>query len=134
MEPLDVGNLEVKVAASRLRDETKGVVRVRVCTMPENKPMYNLDVSYVGLFRSEDSTILPFEDFLAGGGVTILVPFVRQILADVTQKGRFGPLWLDPINVVAMIVQARKAMPKSKRASKRLKKTTPRTKSKKKKK
>ena len=28
-----------------------------------------------------------------------MVPFLRQTVADVTLRGRFGPIWLNPVNL-----------------------------------
>lgn len=105
--PAHVGDVDVHIAAGASNDGSTGLVRIRITTRPANDPVYHFDVSYVGLFASEN---LPegvaLEDYLRVSGATTLIPFVRQVIADLTQKGRFGPIWLSPINVLALITQA----------------------------
>ena len=45
---------------------------------------------------------MPLRDFLAGPAVALLYPFVREAFANLTLRGRFGPVWLNPFNVRAM--------------------------------
>ena len=42
-------------------------------------------------------------EFLARSGVPTLFPFVREAIANITMRGRFGPLWLNPIDVRASV-------------------------------
>ncbi len=45
---------------------------------------------------------MPIEQYVRSSGPATLFPFIRQVVADLTSKGRFGPLWLSPVNFVAM--------------------------------
>jgi hypothetical protein len=40
------------------------------------------------------------------GGVSMVFPFVREAIANLTMRGRFGPVWIDPLNVQAIVADA----------------------------
>jgi preprotein translocase subunit SecB len=42
-------------------------------------------------------------DVIAGTGGTILLPFLREVIANFTGRGRFGPVWVNPINFRAAL-------------------------------
>jgi preprotein translocase subunit SecB len=42
---------------------------------------------------------LPPAEFLAQSGLQTVFPFVREAIANLTMRGRFGPVWLKPVNV-----------------------------------
>ncbi len=45
-------------------------------------------------------------DFLHGAGVRILFPYIRETVSNLTSRGVFGPVWLDPMDI--QIIQAKK--------------------------
>jgi hypothetical protein len=45
---------------------------------------------------------MPLDRYFTTSGAALLYPFVRQVVADLTWRGRFGPVWLNPMNVAAM--------------------------------
>jgi preprotein translocase subunit SecB len=54
------------------------------------------------LIRTETTPAEWTERQFAEIGVTMLVPFVREALASVTGRGRFGPVLLNPLNIRAL--------------------------------
>lgn len=97
-----VGNVNVQVETGISPDSKTGLVRVQVWTIPENKPIYNFRVSMTALVAVDESARnMPMNTYLAGPGAALLYPFVRQVVADLTWRGRFGPVWLSPTNVLA---------------------------------
>ncbi len=97
-----VGNVNVQVETGLSQDSKTGLVRVQVWTNPENKPIYNFRVSMTALVAVDESAPnMPLNTYLAGPGAALLYPFVRQVVADLTWRGRFGPVWLSPTNVLA---------------------------------
>src|SRR2546426_3123369 len=97
-----VGNVNVQVESGISQDSKTGLIRVRVWTIPENKPVYNIRVSMTALVAVDESAPnMPLKTYLAGPGAALLYPFVRQVVADLTWRGRFGPVWLSPTNVLA---------------------------------
>ena len=43
------------------------------------------------------------EAYLKSNGWALLFPFVREALANLTGRGRFGPIWMNPVNVLALV-------------------------------
>ena len=100
--PAHVGNVNVQVETGISPDAKTGLVRVQVWTVPENKPIYNIGVSMTALVAVDPGAPnMPLNTYLAGPGAALLYPFVRQVVADLTWRGRFGPVWLSPTNVLA---------------------------------
>lgn len=50
---------------------------------------------------------MPLEKYATISGVSLLYPFLREAVANLTQRGRFGPVWLSPLNVAAAVEGAR---------------------------
>lgn len=98
------GDAESKVAA----------LAIRVKSRNDENPLYHLDITLLGIVESQGESVgLTPHSFLVQGGVSMLFPFVREAVANITMRGRFGPIWLNPINVRALVeadsVEARRA-------------------------
>jgi hypothetical protein len=48
----------------------------------------------------------PHEYVTSGAAAATLYPFVRETVANLTWKGRFGPIWLNPFNFQAAFASA----------------------------
>jgi preprotein translocase subunit SecB len=98
-----VGTINVQVESGLSEDQKTGLVRMRVQTIPENRPFYELDVAMIALaLVDEAAPNMPLDRYFTTSGAALLYPFVRQVVADLTWRGRFGPVWLNPMNVAAM--------------------------------
>ena len=96
-----VGNVNVQVGSGLSEDETRGLVRVHVSTLSENRPIYNFSVVMTALVAVDlTAPNMPLSKYVSGPGAAMLYPFVRQVVADLTWRGRFGPVWLNPMNVL----------------------------------
>ena len=95
--------VETRVFASP--DGRAAGVRVSVGTRPENtEAYYRFRVEYVALIQpilGEEN--MPATEYVAMAGATLLFPFLREAIANLTSRGHFGPLWLKPFNVQAAI-------------------------------
>ncbi|MFN3869629.1 MAG: protein-export chaperone SecB [Hyphomicrobiaceae bacterium] len=60
--------------------------------------IYDLEVVYAGLFKIQNIPEQAIEPFLLINCPSILFPFLRRLLADITREGGFPPLLLDPID------------------------------------
>ncbi|HEY7550217.1 MAG TPA: protein-export chaperone SecB, partial [Hyphomicrobiaceae bacterium] len=60
--------------------------------------IYDLELAYAGMFQVENLPEPALEPFLLIDCPTLLFPFVRRLVADLTREGGFPPLLLDPIN------------------------------------
>ena len=51
----------------------------------------------IGLFEQQNGfENLPMADFLGDSAPALLFPFLREAFANITTRGRFGPVWLQP--------------------------------------
>lgn len=104
-------NLAVRLA-SRFSGEDRCEVQleVQVIADPENRQPYSVDVVYVGRFRfGELPEDLSREQFIERNAAAILFPYVREAVGNLTSRGAFGPLWIPPVNVVAMLESGKQA-------------------------
>ena len=111
-------------------DEKGGFVRITVETKPADRPLYNVSVTMMALLQVEENREnLPLRDYVRTAAPAMMYPFLREAVASLTGRGRFGPIWLKPFNVAAAAAQGESAakaslpLPKIKRPSKTPKKT-----------
>ncbi len=89
-------------------DGTKGVLKLTVKTRDEAKPLYRFELTMAALVEVQAGHAnLPLERYAAVSGMSLLYPFLREAVANLTQRGRFGPVWLSPLNVAAAVEGAR---------------------------
>ncbi|MBL8567138.1 MAG: protein-export chaperone SecB [Hyphomicrobiaceae bacterium] len=93
--------LEVNVDAKAV-DAKQGVyesaINFRAQATSKIGTIYDLEVVYAGMFRLQGIPEQALEPFLLVNCPSILFPFLRRILADITREGGFPPLLLDPID------------------------------------
>lgn len=98
--------LPLRLSASYGSDATKqhGAIKVELTTDRSQNPLYNVDVTVVGLIRVvEGAANMPLEQYAAVHGGALLFPFIRELVANLTGRGRFGPVWLQPVNLAASL-------------------------------
>ena len=79
-------------------------VTVRVQTKDDPTLVYRFHAELMAVIRVEGAALTPeVERNLLRTGVTILFPFVRENVANLTMRGRFGPMWIKPMNVQAAL-------------------------------
>ncbi len=100
--PLGEPNLLFSFEGGIAPDSKTAIVRVTVQSKREERPLYNIDVTMVALVQTRDGQEnMPLEDYIRTAAPTMLYPFLREIVANLTWRGRFGPLWLVPMNIAA---------------------------------
>ena len=67
--------------------------------------IYELELVYAGLFRVKNVPEQTLQPFLLINCPSILFPFLRRIVADITREGGFPPLLLDPIDFAALFMR-----------------------------
>lgn len=67
--------------------------------------LFKLDLEYSGLFRLVNIPDEQVHPIVMIECPRMLFPFVRQIVADATSKGGYPPLYIDPIDFVALYQQ-----------------------------
>jgi preprotein translocase subunit SecB len=94
----EVGDVLVETQLGLSVDGQQGVVQIKVSTKPENNPVYTVQVSMMGLFKKTATSGMEMATFLENSAIAIVYPFLREAFANLTQRGRFGPVWLNVIN------------------------------------
>jgi preprotein translocase subunit SecB len=91
--------VEVNVNASKVSNTTfESVINFKAQATAKVGTIYDLELSYAGLFHVENLPEQALEPFLLIECPTLLFPFVRRLVSDLTREGGFPPLLLDPIN------------------------------------
>lgn len=89
----------ISVDFLRVKEQGKAVVRLRVVCDSTEGP-YSYAASYVALLTGVES-ILATDDgerMLVLGTSNMLMPFVREVIANLSSRGRFGTTWISPID------------------------------------
>lgn len=91
--------LEINVAAKRLQSELyESAIDFKAVASGKEATIYDLEVVYAGLFRLKNIPDQALEPFLLVNCPTLIFPFLRRLVADITREGGFPPLLLDPID------------------------------------
>jgi preprotein translocase subunit SecB len=82
--------------------EKSAILGVRASTPDDPDASYIVTVEVAMLVSAVpgQENLDPY-DYVQQMGPAALYPFVREAVASLTMKGRFGPLWLKPYNFVA---------------------------------
>ncbi len=98
--------IEVNVAAKVVKDGLfESAVNFTAQAMSKAGVIYELELVYAGLFKVENMPKQALEPFLLIQGPTLLFPFLRRLVADLTREGGFPPLMLDPIDFAALYMR-----------------------------
>lgn len=101
-------NLEINVNARRLRDNIfQSEIEFKANARTTDVVIYEMEAVYGGVFRIENMPNDTLEPFLLINCPSILFPFLRRLVADLTREGGFPPLFLDPIDFGALYMRRR---------------------------
>ncbi len=99
------GEIQVVLEAQYMiaADGRAGVVRMVIKTDDATNPHYGFEVIVAATISVEEGAEnMSIEEYVRGGaGRALLYPFAREAVANLTGRGRFGPLWLHPFNFIA---------------------------------
>ena len=96
----------VNVGASPASEDAYEVtLNVAVHAKSDAGVIYNVEVVYAGILRLRNVPPNLLQPVLLIDGPTLLFPFLRRIVADVTRDGGFPPLMLDPIDFRSLYAQ-----------------------------
>lgn len=100
--PVQIG-INIAISVQVTEDGSMGLITVAVKSLDEQKPLYRFRVEMVGLVQvTPDAPNLPPLEYLGQQGPAMMFPFVREAIANLTGRGRFGALWLAPFNLHAV--------------------------------
>jgi preprotein translocase subunit SecB len=83
-------------------DDSEGIIIVTVQSVEVDK-LYRFLVQMVGVVkRDEGQKNLGVREYLSKQGPAMMFPFVREAVFNLTSKGRFGPVYLRPLNTTLL--------------------------------
>ena len=98
--------LEVNVNAERVRPELfQSAIDFKAHATNKDGTIYIMECVYGGLFKLSNIPEPALEPFLLINCPTILFPFLRRLVADITREGGFPPLLLDPIDFAGLYMR-----------------------------
>ncbi len=103
--------LEVNVEAQKMDDELfESAIDFKAHASNQEGTIYQIELVYAGLFRVKNIPKEALEPFLLINCPTLIFPFLRRLVADISREGGFPPLMLDPIDFASLFVQRQKAV------------------------
>ncbi|WP_372997002.1 protein-export chaperone SecB [Lutispora sp.] len=91
-------------------DKFNVILTTSVKGMSEEKEVFNLECTFVGLFNyinGEEN--MEMDDFAKHNAPAIMFPYIREHISSITQKSGIKPIYLAPINVVALLSEKESA-------------------------
>jgi len=104
-----VPTLPLRIRAHLGLDQEKrtGVIKLVLETDRDQRPLYVIELTLAALVlvkKGEEN--MSIEQYAMTACIATLFPFLREAVANLTSRGRFGPIWLHPFNVKAEIAGA----------------------------
>ena len=91
--------VNVNVGGEKINDEMVEVeVKLSATAKHDDENTFVVEVLYAGLFGMRNVPEESMQPFMMVNAPTLLFPFVRRVIADVTRDGGYPPLLLDPID------------------------------------
>jgi preprotein translocase subunit SecB len=95
--------LEVNVNARSIRENMfQSEIEFKAHAVDDGGTIYQLEATYGGVFQVKSLPREALEPFLLVNCPSMLFPFLRRLVADLTREGGFPPLFLDPIDFGAL--------------------------------
>lgn len=98
--------INVNVQSTKRADDVYQVdLQFEAQAKSDDGVIYNVEIVYAGMFRLSNIPEDLLQAVLFVDCPTILFPFLRRIVADLTQDGGFPPLLMDPMDFAALYRQ-----------------------------
>lgn len=107
-EPGDAPNLQlsINVSATATGPELyETTIDFNALATNQHGTLYELELAYAGLFQVQNIPQQALEPFLLINCPSILFPFLRRIVADITREGGFPALALDPVDFAQLYMR-----------------------------
>ena len=102
-------NVEINVNAKQIDESIyQSEIEFSATASSEKKVIYELELIYSGIFKLDGIPKETLEPLLLVNCPTILFPFMRRIVADLTRENGFPPLFLEPIDFAGLYIQRKK--------------------------
>jgi preprotein translocase subunit SecB len=112
-EPGDNPNLQlaINVTAQKLdTDLYESAIDFHAQATNKLGTLYEIELVYAGLFKVQNIPPQALEPFLLINCPTILFPFLRRLVADISREGGFPPLLLDPFDFASLYLRRQKEL------------------------
>ena len=86
-------------------DLYEGVLNATVTVQVEDKTVFLIEVQYAGLFGIVGFSEEERSYLLGSQCMTVMFPYAREVISDLTVRGGFPPLILSPVNFDALYQQ-----------------------------
>jgi preprotein translocase subunit SecB len=83
-------------------------ITAKISTKDDNKVMFILEIEHAGVFLLKNIPEEHLPMILAVDCPTLLFPFTRQIVSQVSTDGGFAPFLMEPVNFMALFQNAKK--------------------------
>jgi preprotein translocase subunit SecB len=102
-------SVTVNVSANQIEgDLFESAIELKATAVNNVANIYVLECVYAGVFKIETMPQQALEPFLLISGPTMVFPFLRRLVADVTREGGYPPLLLDPIDFANLYLARQK--------------------------
>ncbi len=119
-EPGDNPNLQlaINVTAHAVEaDLYESAIDFNAQATNKHGTLYELELVYAGLFKVQNLPPQALEPFLLINCPTILFPFLRRLVADISREGGFPPLLLDPFDFAQLYMRRQQELAAKKPAA-----------------
>lgn len=97
-QKFEIGDVGVAIGML-VPDEGEGAfLTVTVETDPARNALYEFRVTMGAVVTPPPGKTVRQSPELAGTAAVVLYPFLREVIANLTSRGRFGPVWIHPID------------------------------------
>jgi preprotein translocase subunit SecB len=98
--------VEVNVNATKMTDRVyESAIEFKAEATSPAGVIYDMELAYAGLFEIQSIPEQALQPFLLINCPSLLFPFLRRLVADLTREGGFPPLLLDPIDFAGLFMQ-----------------------------
>ncbi len=99
-------NVEINVGITNLGANLyESAIEFQARAKTKDMLIYELEIVYAGAFHIENAPPQALEPMLFVNCPSLLFPFLRRTVADVTREGGFPPLLLDPVDFGALYMR-----------------------------
>ncbi len=119
-EPGDNPNLQLSINVNAQAVDTdlyESAIDFNAQATNKHGIVYEIEVVYAGLFKVQNIPPQALEPFLLINCPTILFPFLRRLVADISREGGFPPLLLDPFDFGQLYMRRQQELAAKKPAS-----------------
>ncbi len=100
--------LNLNNSYSRVKDDIyEAVLRITATIKNQETTAFLIEVQYAGLFAISGFEEAEQEYLLGSQCMTVLFPYARELISELTVRGGFPPLILSPVNFDALYQQHR---------------------------